>query len=89
LIQQQINRLFSLVGHPDDPNYPSQQQQIGSTHHHWKIDPVWIMGAYHLYQQHLQDIVQHATDIAETDRVPLAKALNKLLFRDMGLMLDG
>ncbi len=89
LIQQQVNHLFSLISNPDNPEYLTQQQQIGSTHHHWKIAPVWIMGTYQLYQQYLQDIAQHSTEITEADRAPLAEALRKLLFRDMGLMLEG
>lgn len=89
LIQIQVQHLFSLISVAENPDYQSRQQQIGAVHHRRKITPVWIMGAYHLYQQYLQNIVLHAADIAESDRAPLATCLNKLLFRDMGLMLEG
>jgi diguanylate cyclase (GGDEF)-like protein len=89
LTRKQIGHLFSLITDINDPNYQQRQQHIGEVHYQREIAPTWIMGAYRLYQQHLQTIVQQSTGIADADRTPLAESLNKLLFRDMGMMLEG
>ena len=47
------------------------------------------MGGYLLYLEHLQDIVRHNTNIVDQDREALEDSITKLLFRDMGLLLEG
>ncbi len=63
--------------------------KIGKIHYGYTIDPVWIMGAYLLYLEHLVSIINHSADIPAGDRAPLISIINKLLFRDMGQMLEG
>lgn len=62
---------------------------IGKIHYRHKIEPVWIMGAYQLYLDHLRQIIAAHPYIAPDEQYALASVLIKLLFRDMGLMLEG
>jgi diguanylate cyclase (GGDEF)-like protein len=89
LTRRQLQHLLDLVaGHLDDA-YARRMAHIGEIHHRYGIEPVWIMGAYLLYLNHLQRLVRTHAAIASADREPLEHALHKLLFRDMGLMLEG
>lgn len=89
LTAKQMEHLLALVTDIDNPDYHQRQQHIGKVHYQREIAPSWIMGAYRLYQQYLQTTVQKSADIPEAERATLAESLNKLLFRDMGLMLEG
>ncbi|MBI5451793.1 MAG: EAL domain-containing protein [Gammaproteobacteria bacterium] len=89
LTNQQVAHLFSLVANADAPGYRAKQLYIGKVHYQRSISPSWIMGAYRLYHQYIHDIIQTSIDIADHDRATLADSLNKLLFRDMGMMLEG
>ncbi len=62
---------------------------IGKIHYQHKIEPVWMMGAYHLYLNHLRQIIATHPEIAPDKQYALESVLIKLLFRDMGLMLEG
>jgi len=89
LSKKQVGHLFSLLTDQDDPNYLDRLQHIGLVHYDKKIDPVWIMGAYRLYQKHLSAIISRSKQILDAERSSLNDCLNKLLFRDMGMMLEG
>jgi len=89
LSKKQVDHLISLLTDQNDPQYLARLKHIGLVHHDRKIDPVWIMGAYRLYQKHLSTIISQAKQILDTDRGSLNDCLNKLLFRDMGMMLEG
>jgi diguanylate cyclase (GGDEF)-like protein len=62
---------------------------IGKIHYQYKIEPVWIMGAYQLYLDHLRQLIAAHPEITPDKRYALESFLIKLLFRDMGLMLEG
>lgn len=89
LNQKQVSHLFSLMTHQNDPSYLERLKHIGEVHYERNIDPVWILGAYRLYQNHIHAIIHDSAEVQPLDRGPLADCLNKLLFRDMGLMLEG
>ena len=63
--------------------------KIGRIHYAHSIDPVWIMGAYLLYLEHLSALINTGALIPPGDRASLIGIINKLLFRDMGQMLEG
>ncbi len=77
-----------LSGCTDEPS-AQQLIHIGEIHYQHKIEPVWIMGAYRLYLDHLRQIIARHPDIAPDEQYTLENLLIKLLFRDMGLMLEG
>ena len=89
LSKKQVDHLISLLTDQSDPQYLERLKHIGQVHYDRKIDPVWIMGAYRLYQKHLSTTIIQSKQILDTDRSSLSDCLNKLLFRDMGMMLEG
>jgi diguanylate cyclase (GGDEF)-like protein len=62
---------------------------IGDIHYRYGIEPVWIMGAYLLYLNHLQTLIRTSAHINDAHRPALEDSVTKLLFRDMGLQLEG
>ena len=72
-----------------DEQSAQQLIHIGKIHYQHKIEPVWIMGAYQLYLNHLRQIIATHPEIAPDGQYALESVLIKLLFRDMGLMLEG
>jgi len=89
LSKKQVDHLISLLTDQNDPQYLERLKHIGQVHYDRKIDPVWIMGAYRLYQKHLSTTIIQSRQILDSDRSSLSDCLNKLLFRDMGMMLEG
>ena len=89
LIKKQVDHLHRILSLQEALNYSDLQKQIGRIHYQRNIDPVWIMGAYHLYQRHILSIVMKSPLIEAQDRTPLMESITKLLFRDMGMMLEG
>ncbi|MDO9221606.1 MAG: EAL domain-containing protein [Thiobacillus sp.] len=77
-----------LTGCTDEQS-AEQLINIGKIHFQYKIEPVWIMGGYQLYLDHLRRIIDTQSGIAPDMRYALENILIKLLFRDMGLMLEG
>jgi len=89
LIKKQLQHLFGLLsGHIDDAS-SLRMAHVGKVHHRYGIEPVWIMGGYKLYLDYLQSRIHDNPDIQDYDRRTLENAVTKLLFRDMGLMLEG
>ncbi len=72
-----------------DEQSAEQLIHIGKIHFQHKIEPVWIMGSYQLYLDHLRQVIAIQPDIAPDRQYALESVLIKLLFRDMGLMLEG
>ena len=72
-----------------DEHSAEQLIHIGKIHYRYKIEPVWIMGAYQLYMDHLRQLLVAHPEIPPDQHYALENILIKLLFRDMGLMLEG
>ncbi|MEJ2107579.1 MAG: EAL domain-containing protein [Acidiferrobacteraceae bacterium] len=89
LVQKQTRHLRNLLAGDVSSRAAEHLKHIGEIHFSYGIEPAWIMGAYLLYLQHLRSIVYGDPDIADADRHCLEKSLTKLLFRDMGLLLEG
>lgn len=86
----------TLVGHAkkllhefNDPLYPHLVREIGRVHYQHHIDPAWVIGCYRIYQKHFLTTIYHSDQIENSDRPLLCDAVNKLLFRDMALVLEG
>src|SRR3989344_4011314 len=89
LVKKQLQHLFAFLEGRMDEESARNMAHIGEVHYRYRIEPVWIMGAYLLYLEHLQTLIRTSTTIRDTDREALDAAVTKLLFRDMGLMLEG
>jgi diguanylate cyclase (GGDEF)-like protein len=89
LVKTQLQHLFDFLAGHTDADYAQRMAHIGEVHYRYGIEPVWIMGAYLLYLDHLEEIIHTNPEIKESDRGKLDDSVTKLLFRDMGLMLEG
>jgi len=89
LVATQTGHLFDLLSADLSDSYLEKMARVGAIHAKHGIEPVWIMGAYLLYLNHLQLIIRTSTKINDAHRTPLENSLVKILFRDMGLMLEG
>lgn len=89
LIDLQTKHLFGFLADQSDDASARHIEHIGQVHHRLGIDPAWTMGVYKLYHDHLESHIRDSLEIADGDREALAYVIVKLLFRDMGLMLEG
>lgn len=89
LVKKQLQHLFGFISGQIDEASAQRMAHIGEIHYRYGIEPVWIMGAYKLYLDHLQTCIRDNTEVLDEDRRLLENTITKLLFRDMGLMLDG
>ena len=89
LVKRQLQHLWDLLsGHVDDES-ARHMAHIGEVHYRYNIEPVWIMGAYLLYLNHLQSLIRASSRINDRHRLVLEDSVTRLLFRDMGLLLEG
>ena len=89
LVATQTGHLFDLLSADLSDGYLQKMARIGTIHAEHGIEPVWIMGGSLLYLNHLQLIIRTSSKINDAHRTPLENSLVKILFRDMGLMLEG
>lgn len=89
LVKKQLQHLFGFLSGQIDDASAQRMAHIGAIHHQFGIEPVWIMGAYKLYLEHLLTLVRNNKAIGDSERTLLKNSITKLLFRDMGLMLEG
>lgn len=89
LVESQLQHLSTFLHANINDESASHLMHIGKIHYQAKIAPEWVMGAYRLYLDHLQSIVNSEGEIRDEHRALLTATLIKLLFRDMGLMLKG
>lgn len=89
LVRKQLQHLWDFLSGKTDSGSSARLMQIGEVHYQFGIEPVWVMGAYLLYWDHLHARMVANPDIFPDDRAPLEDAVTKFLFRDMGLMLEG
>ncbi|GMR19859.1 MAG: hypothetical protein BMS9Abin36_0454 [Gammaproteobacteria bacterium] len=89
LVEKQLAHFNDLISGDTSAVSAQRLEHIGKVHYQHAIEPVWIMGAYLRYQEHLFGITRHHGGIADKDRTQLEDAIGKVLFRDMGLVLEG
>ena len=89
LVRTQLQHLWNFLSGNTDDKSAERLAHVGEMHQRFGIEPVWVMGAYLLYWDHLHARMQNDAAIPDTDKYQLEDAVTKLLFRDMGLMLEG
>ena len=89
LVKRQLQHLWDLLSGRADEESARNMAHIGDVHYRFGIEPVWIMGAYLLYLNHLQTLIRTSSRIDDAHRLALEDSVTKLLFRDMGLLLEG
>ncbi len=82
-VRSQLQQMLQLlnVEHDDAANG-------GQRHNCNGLKPVWLMGAYRLYLNHLRTLIHRLPEIDAEDRQQLESALIKRIFFDMGLILQ-
>lgn len=89
LVKSQLQHLSNFLEGNTDKQYVERLLAIGRKHRQFGIEPVWIMGAYRLYLEHLTHTLRACSETADSDKTAIETALMKCLFRDIGLMLQG
>lgn len=89
LVKKQLDHLSDLLSGETSSESAARMERVGQIHYMHDIEPVWIMGAYLLYLDHLQIVIRNNPNIEESQRNALEDSVTKLLFRDMGLLLEG
>lgn len=85
LVRAQLQQMLKLLSVSHDDNIAN----IGQRHYIKGVKPLWVMGAFRLFLDHLQALVAASEDVSAKDRRCLESALVKRVFLDMGLMLQG
>ncbi|NOX09891.1 MAG: EAL domain-containing protein [Gammaproteobacteria bacterium] len=62
---------------------------VGVNHARFKVKPLWVMGGYRLFLNHLQQLIELSPDIHIEQRTQLLDVLLKQVFREMGFVLQG
>lgn len=85
LVRSQLQHMLQLLAAEHDGG----SAPGGQRHFIKGMKPIWVMGAYRLYLNHLQNLIEGSAGIAPEDRRALEAALVKRVFLDLGLMLQG
>ena len=85
LVRSQLQQMLQLLNADHDDGVA----EVGHVHFAKGVKPMWVMGAYRLYLNHLQKLIDAMPGIEPADRHQLETALVKRIFLDMGLMLQG
>ncbi|MBI5041003.1 MAG: EAL domain-containing protein [Gammaproteobacteria bacterium] len=85
LVRSQLQQMLQLLNVEHDDGVT----EVGQRHFCIGVKPVWVMGAYRLYLNHLHTLIHSLPEIEPDDRKSLESALIKRVFLDMGLMLQG
>lgn len=85
LVRSQLQHMLQLLAADHDGG----DAHAGQRHFITGMRPIWVMGAYRLYLNHLQNLIETSAEIASEDRRSLEAALVKRVFLDLGLMLQG
>jgi len=89
LVSKQLFHLQSFLSGSYDAESATELTRIGRIHQQHGIKPVWFMGAYRLYLDYLHDVIAANTTLPGEERERLEDAIQKFLFRDMGMMFEG
>ena len=85
LVRSQLNQLLRIIGPLEDGDLI----RIGHLHQQRGVKPVWLIGAYRLYLNHLLKLIDHIPELDPAERSALENALVKRVFLFMGLMIEG
>ncbi|TCK18840.1 diguanylate cyclase (GGDEF)-like protein [Thiogranum longum] len=89
LVRGQLEHQLGLLNGDIDEKATAESERVGRTHHRWGVKPVWSIGAYRLFVDHLKQLIAHEPAIDAGDRDALECALLKVVFRDMAITCEG
>ncbi len=89
LVRKQVSHLNAFLLGDSSSESASALTSIGHIHYRHGIEPAWFMGAYLLYLDYLHEVLDDDITIPVAERQLLEDAIQKFLFRDMGMMMEG
>ncbi len=89
LVRSQLEHQLGLLNGDIDEKAAAASEQVGREHYRWGIKPVWSLGAYRLFVDHIKELIAGEADIDHDDRDALERALIKVVFRDMAITSEG
>jgi len=88
-VRAHLHQLAKIsTGVVDDEN-AAELAKIGRLNHRWAVGPIWMMGAIRLYLDHLRQLTANDAAIDDELRPMLDSALVKLMYRALGIMMQG
>jgi len=88
LVRAMLGHKLGLLSGDIDEAVTRQSEHIGRAHYRRGVKPVWTLGAYRLFLDHLQQLVATDPQIAHEDRDAVESALIKMIFRDLAVMTE-
>ncbi|MFQ5643761.1 MAG: EAL domain-containing protein [Thiogranum sp.] len=88
LVRCMLQHKLSLLKGDIDEKATGRSEQVGRAHYQLGVKPVWALGAYRLFMEHLRRLVASDPQIANEDRDALESALIKIIFRDLAVMTE-
>jgi diguanylate cyclase (GGDEF)-like protein len=85
LVRGQLQHQLDLLSGEIDDKATARSEELGRSHFRLGVKPVWSIGAYRLFLEHLQGLIATNPQIAHEDRDALESALVKMVFRDLAI----
>lgn len=89
LVRGQLEHQLNLLNGNIDEKAAVESDQVGRAHYRRGVKPVWSIGAYRLFIDHLKQIIAREPAIEAADREALERALLKVVFRDLAITSEG
>ena len=87
-VRAQLQHMLGLLNGSIDDTATAQSESMGRSLHQSGIKPVWTLGSYRLFLEHLQHLIATDNQIDAKDREQLGSALVKIIFRDAGITCE-
>ncbi len=84
-VRAQLNHMLGLLKGDVDTAATIKSENIGRNLYQSGVKPIWTLGTYRLFLDHLQNLVASNEQIDSRDREQLVSALTKIIFRDAGI----
>jgi diguanylate cyclase (GGDEF)-like protein len=85
LVRGHLQHQLDLLSGEIDDKATARSEELGRSHFRLGVKPVWSIGAYRLFLEHLQGLIATNPQIAHDDRDALESALVKMVFRDLAI----
>jgi diguanylate cyclase (GGDEF)-like protein len=85
LVRGQLQHHLDLLAGQIDDKATASSEDLGRFYFRLGVKPVWSIGAYRLFLEHLQGLIATDPQIAHEDRDGLETALVKMVFRDLAI----
>ena len=85
LTEKQAEHYGHMLFSPMDGKRVKELERIGATHHRRGVSPIWVVGAYRLYIEHLEMQMDGLPDLPLADRRTLRQAFVKQVLYDIAV----